>query len=146
HRGKWFNVRGPLNVSRSPQGRPVFIQAGASDRGRDFAARWAEIIFVTHASVDSAKEFYCDMKARAAKAGRDPDQMKILPGMVPIVAETKAMAEESASLSTNLRTRWRAFRRCRITSISTSRNFRRTACCRHSTCQACRGTTKKSPK
>jgi len=50
HRGKWFNVRGPLNVSRSPQGRPVFIQAGASDRGRDFAARWAEIIFVTHAS------------------------------------------------------------------------------------------------
>src|SRR5438445_4046 len=83
HAGKWFNVRGPLNVSRPPQGRPVFIQAGASARGRDFAARWAEIIFVTHASVDSAKEFYRDMKARAAKAGRDPDQMKILPGMVP---------------------------------------------------------------
>ena len=98
HRGKWFTVRGPLNVSRSPQGRPVFIQAGASDRGRDFAARWAEIIFVTHASVDSAKEFYRDMKARAAKAGRDPDQMKILPGMVPIVAETKIMAEDKRKL------------------------------------------------
>src|SRR5579872_1880765 len=98
HKGRWFEVSGPLNVSRSPQGRPVFIQAGASDRGRDFAARWAEIIFVTHASVDSAKEFYRDMKARAAKAGRDPDQMKILPGMVPIVAETKAMAEDKREL------------------------------------------------
>jgi FMN-dependent oxidoreductase (nitrilotriacetate monooxygenase family) len=98
HRGKWFDVRGPLNVSRSPQGRPVFIQAGASDRGRDFAARWAEIIFVTHASIDSAKEFYRDMKARAAKAGRDPDQMKILPGMVPIVGETKGMAEDKREL------------------------------------------------
>ena len=51
HHGKWFEVQGPLNVSRSPQGRPVFIQAGASDRGRDFAARWAEIIFVTHGSI-----------------------------------------------------------------------------------------------
>jgi FMN-dependent oxidoreductase (nitrilotriacetate monooxygenase family) len=98
HRGKWFDVRGPLNISRSPQGRPVFIQAGASDRGRDFAARWAEIIFVTHASIDSAKEFYRDMKARAAKAGRDPDQMKILPGMVPIVGETKGMAEDKREL------------------------------------------------
>ena len=98
HHGRWFDVRGPLNISRSPQGRPVFIQAGASDRGRDFAARWAEIIFVTHASVDSAKEFYRDMKARAAKAGRDPDQMKILPGMVPIVGETKAMAEDKRTL------------------------------------------------
>jgi FMN-dependent oxidoreductase (nitrilotriacetate monooxygenase family) len=98
HRGRWFEVRGPLNVSRSPQGRPVFIQAGASDRGRDFAARWAEIIFVTHASVDSAKTFYRDMKERAAKAGRDPEQMKILPGMVPIVGETKAMAEDKRAL------------------------------------------------
>jgi FMN-dependent oxidoreductase (nitrilotriacetate monooxygenase family) len=98
HRGKWFDVQGPLNVSRSPQGRPVFIQAGASDRGRDFAARWAEIIFVTHASIVSAKEFYRDMKARAIKAGRDPDQMKILPGLVPIVGETAAIAEDKRSL------------------------------------------------
>ena len=47
HNGKWFKVSGPLNVSRSPQGRPVFVQAGASDRGRDFAARWAEVVFVS---------------------------------------------------------------------------------------------------
>ncbi len=56
HSGKWFNVRGPLNVSRPPQGRPVFIQAGASDRGRDFAARWAEVIFVTPGLIDVAVE------------------------------------------------------------------------------------------
>jgi FMN-dependent oxidoreductase (nitrilotriacetate monooxygenase family) len=98
HKGTWFDVQGPLNVSRSPQGRPVFIQAGASDRGRDFAARWAEIIFVTHASIDSAKEFYRDMKARAVKAGRDPDQMKILPGAVPIVGETTAIAVDKRGL------------------------------------------------
>jgi FMN-dependent oxidoreductase (nitrilotriacetate monooxygenase family) len=102
HRGKWFDVKGPLNVSRSPQGRPVFIQAGASDRGRDFAARWAEIIFVTHASIDSAKEFYRDMKARAAKAGRDPEQMKIMPGMVPIVGETAVIAEDKRKLIDDL--------------------------------------------
>jgi FMN-dependent oxidoreductase (nitrilotriacetate monooxygenase family) len=102
HKGKWFDVQGPLNVSRSPQGRPVFIQAGASDRGRDFAARWAEIIFVTHASIDSAKEFYRDMKARAVKAGRDPNQLKILPGMVPIVGETSAIADDKRKLIDDL--------------------------------------------
>jgi FMN-dependent oxidoreductase (nitrilotriacetate monooxygenase family) len=102
HSGKWFEVKGPLNVSRSPQGRPVFIQAGASDRGRDFAARWAEVIFVTHASIDTAKDFYREMKARAARAGRDPDQMKILPGMVPIVGETTAIAQDKRKLIDDL--------------------------------------------
>lgn len=102
HKGKWFDVQGPLNVSRSPQGRPVFIQAGASDRGRDFAAKWAEIIFVTHASINSAKEFYREMKARAVKAGRDPSQLKILPGMVPIVGETSAIADDKRKLIDDL--------------------------------------------
>ncbi|HEY0219022.1 MAG TPA: LLM class flavin-dependent oxidoreductase [Afipia sp.] len=94
HKGRWFEVDGPLNVPRSPQGRPVFIQAGASDRGRDFAARWAEIIFVTHASLDSAKSFYRDMKERIAKAGRDPSRVKILPGIRPIVGETRTIVDE----------------------------------------------------
>jgi FMN-dependent oxidoreductase (nitrilotriacetate monooxygenase family) len=102
HHGKWFEVQGPLNVSRSPQGRPVFIQAGASDRGRDFAARWAEIIFVTHGSIESAKTFYADMKARAEKFGRNPDDLKILPGCVPIVGETKAMADDKRALIDDL--------------------------------------------
>ena len=98
HKGKWFNVQGPLNVSRSPQGRPVFIQAGASDRGRDFAARWAEIIFVTHASMESAQKFYQDIKSRAEKFGRNPDDVKILPGFVPVIGETKEIAAKKREL------------------------------------------------
>lgn len=102
HKGRWFNVQGPLNVSRSPQGRPVFIQAGASDRGRDFAARWAEIIFVTHASKESAQKFYQDIKQRAEKAGRNPDDVKILPGFVPVVGETRGIAEQKRKLLDDL--------------------------------------------
>jgi FMN-dependent oxidoreductase (nitrilotriacetate monooxygenase family) len=94
HAGKWFNVRGPLNVSRPPQGRPVFIQAGASDRGRDFAARWAEIIFVTPGLIDVAVEFRNDLRARAARFGRDPESLKVLPGIAPVIADTEKAAKE----------------------------------------------------
>jgi len=94
HRGKWFDVRGPLNVSRSPQGRPVLLQAGASSRGRDFAARWADVVFVTPASQASAWEFYRDLKQRAACHGRDPEDIRILPALNPIVGETTRDAEE----------------------------------------------------
>jgi FMN-dependent oxidoreductase (nitrilotriacetate monooxygenase family) len=94
HDGKWFKVRGPLNVSRSPQGRPVFVQAGASDRGRDFAARWAEVVFVTHSAPDAARAFRLDLRARAERFGRNPDQIKVLPGVVPIIGETTEEAEE----------------------------------------------------
>jgi FMN-dependent oxidoreductase (nitrilotriacetate monooxygenase family) len=103
HSGKWFNVQGPLNVSRPPQGRPVFIQAGASDRGRDFAARWAEIIFVTPGVIDVAVEFRNDLRARAVRFGRDPDTLKVLPGIVPVIADTdkqaKALHDELHELS-----------------------------------------------
>ncbi len=102
HQGKWFSVQGPLNVSRPPQGRPVFIQAGASGRGRDFAARWADVIFVTHSSLDSAQAFYAEMKERARSHGRDPDTLKILPGIVPIVGETETIALEQERLLKDL--------------------------------------------
>ncbi|VVE72290.1 nitrilotriacetate monooxygenase [Pandoraea anapnoica] len=102
HRGKWFNVEGPLNVSRPPQGRPVFIQAGASSRGRDFAAKWADVIFVTHSSQDSAQTFYHDIKARAAHHGRNPDDVKILLGMVPVIGETEAIARDKQALLDDL--------------------------------------------
>jgi alkanesulfonate monooxygenase SsuD/methylene tetrahydromethanopterin reductase-like flavin-dependent oxidoreductase (luciferase family) len=96
-------VQGPLNVSRPPQGRPVFIQAGASDRGRDFAARWAEIIFVTPGLIDVAVEFRNDLRARAVRFGRDPDTLKVLPGIVPVIADTdkqaKALHDELHELS-----------------------------------------------
>jgi FMN-dependent oxidoreductase (nitrilotriacetate monooxygenase family) len=98
HHGRWFNVRGPLNVSRPPQGRPVFLQAGASDRGRDFAARWAEVIFVTHSSPEAARDFRADLHRRAEKFGRRPEQLKVLPGIVPVVAETRAEAEVQRAL------------------------------------------------
>lgn len=102
HEGQWFNVRGPLNVSRPPQGRPVFIQAGASGRGRDFAAKWADVIFVNHSSLESAVEFYKEMKERAAGHGRDPSTLKILPGIVPIVGATATIAEETDKLLSSL--------------------------------------------
>ena len=102
HAGKWFSVRGPLNVSRSPQGRPVFVQAGASDRGRDFAARWAEVIFVTPGAPDAARDFRLDLRARAARFGRNPDDIKVLPGIVPIIAETTEAAEAQHALLSSL--------------------------------------------
>lgn len=98
HQGPWFKVRGPLNVSRPPQGRPVFVQAGASDRGRDFAARWAEVVFVTHASPEAARAFRTDLRERAARFGRNPDDLKVLPGIVPLVGETRDGAEAARRL------------------------------------------------
>ncbi len=102
HDGSWFKVRGPLNVSRSPQGRPVFVQAGASDRGRDFAARWAEVVFVTHSAPDPACAFRLDLRTRAERFGRDPDQIRVLPGVVPIIGETAEEAEELRGLLESL--------------------------------------------
>lgn len=96
HIGEWFNVKGPLNVARPPQGYPVIIQAGASERGRDFAAQWADMIFVSHDSFDSAKAFYSEMKARVRAHGRNPDSLKIMPAATPLLGETKAIAEEKS--------------------------------------------------
>jgi FMN-dependent oxidoreductase (nitrilotriacetate monooxygenase family) len=96
HSGEWFQVRGPLNVARPPQGYPVIIQAGASERGRDFAAQWADVIFVSHDSFESAKAFYTEMKARVKSHGREPDSLKILPAATPLVGETQAIADEKS--------------------------------------------------
>ncbi|TNJ61592.1 LLM class flavin-dependent oxidoreductase [Paenibacillus hemerocallicola] len=98
HRGRHFGVRGPLDVPRSPQGRPVLVQAGSSDTGRDFAARVAEVIFTAQPSLDGARSFYADMKTRAAAYGRSPDSNKVMPGLMPIVAGTEAEARETEAL------------------------------------------------
>ena len=92
HRGRRFSVEGPLDVARPPQGHPVRVQAGSSDRGREFAARHAEAVFTAQLTLDGAQEFYADLKERVAAHGRDPDGVKILPGLVPIVAPTEAEA------------------------------------------------------
>src|ERR1700738_1117407 len=93
HVGKHFHVRGPLNVARSPQGRPVYVQAGSSDDGRAFAAGLAEAIFPAHQPLASAQEFYADIKRQAGGFGRSPDQIKILPGISPFIGSTQAEAD-----------------------------------------------------
>ncbi|WP_054950384.1 LLM class flavin-dependent oxidoreductase [Numidum massiliense] len=94
HKGEFFSVRGPLNVARPPQGYPVIVQAGASKDGQDFAARWAEVVFTAHQTLEQAQTFYSNMKKQAANYGRSPDQVKILPGVFPVIGRTKAEAEE----------------------------------------------------
>ena len=92
YQGEFFRVRGPLNVPRSPQGRPLLVQAGSSPDGREFAARYAEAVFTAQQTLADAQEFYADIKARARRLGRDSDLVKILPGLVPIIGSTEAEA------------------------------------------------------
>jgi FMN-dependent oxidoreductase (nitrilotriacetate monooxygenase family) len=93
HHGAYYDVQGPLNVARSPQGQPVIVQAGASDDGRQLAAETAEVVFTAHNVIETAREFYADVKRRMVEAGRDPDHLKILPGMSVYVAPTRAEAQ-----------------------------------------------------
>jgi N-acetyl-S-(2-succino)cysteine monooxygenase len=94
HKGKFFSVRGPLNIARPPQGRPVIIQAGGSEAGKELAAETAEVIFTRDASPEHARRFYADVKGRMARFGRSPDHLKIMAGLTTIVGRTAAEAEE----------------------------------------------------
>jgi len=94
YEGSHYRTKGPLNVPGSPQGRPVYIQAGQSDTGRSFAARWAEAIFTAHMAIDSAKTFYSDVKNRAVAYGRRPDDIVVLPGISAAIGSTKKEAEQ----------------------------------------------------
>lgn len=94
HEGEFYRVRGALNVSRSPQGRPIYVQAGSSEEGRGFAARYAEAIFTAHQTIESAKAFYSDIKRRTAAAGRNPAHVRILPGISPFIAGTETDAKK----------------------------------------------------
>ncbi|MBY8870282.1 LLM class flavin-dependent oxidoreductase [Micromonospora sp. PLK6-60] len=92
HVGRHFRVAGPLNVPRSPQGYPLLVQAGSSEDGKELAARYAEAVFTAQQTLAEAQAFYRDLKQRAARAGRDPDGIKILPGIVPAIGATEAEA------------------------------------------------------
>ncbi|MGL4288693.1 MAG: LLM class flavin-dependent oxidoreductase, partial [Phreatobacter sp.] len=92
HRGRYFNVRGPLNIARTPQGQPVTVQAGSSGPGKDLAARTAEIVFTAHQTLAEAQEFYGDLKERLPLFDRRPEDLKIMPGLFPVVARTEADA------------------------------------------------------
>ena len=96
HKGPHYPVLGPLNMPRSPQGRPVFVQAGSSDTGKSFAARHAEAVFTAHLEKATAKAFYADLKGLIETEGRNPRQVLILPGFSPIIGSTEVEAERYA--------------------------------------------------
>jgi len=93
HRGDFFSVAGPLALSRSPQGQPVIFQAGDSTQGRDLGAAIADGTFTIAADLATGQVYYADLKARAAALGRNPDHIKVLPGLSPILADSDAEAQ-----------------------------------------------------
>jgi FMN-dependent oxidoreductase (nitrilotriacetate monooxygenase family) len=94
HRGENFSVRGPLNMARPPQGYPVFALASGSETGKDLAGRIAEVVFSPLHTLDQARSLYAELKGRAERYGRRPDQIKLMPGLNPIVGRTEAEAWE----------------------------------------------------
>ena len=94
HQGKFFKVDGALNIARSPQGKPVIIQAGASDTGLELAARTAEIVFASASNPQDAKRNYDELKGRMAKYGRHPDELKILAGIPVVIGSSQQEADD----------------------------------------------------
>lgn len=110
HHGEHYQVQGRLPFSRSPQGRPVIFEAGSSEVGRDMAARTADVVFTAQHTIEGAVEFRTDIRRRAADYGRDPDTIKVLPGMVAILGATedeawarKEALDDAAGIVANLR-------------------------------------------
>ena len=88
HKGKYYSVRGPLNIARPVQGWPVIVQAGASEAGRQLAAETAEVVFAAGSTLANGQRFYADIKGRMRKIGRNPEHLKILPGALVVVGDT----------------------------------------------------------
>ncbi|MFK0214965.1 MULTISPECIES: NtaA/DmoA family FMN-dependent monooxygenase [unclassified Streptomyces] len=97
HSGPQFRIEGEFPVPRSPQGQPVVIQAGDSDEGREFAASAADVIFTRHSTLEAGRAFYADVKGRLARYGRDPGDLKIMPGVTYVIGDTDADAQERAA-------------------------------------------------
>ena len=94
HSGEHFKVQGPLNVARSPQGRPVIVQAGSSETGRELAAETAEVVFTAQTSLAKAQAFYADLKGRLSTFGRSEESLKIMPGVFVVVGQSNQEARE----------------------------------------------------
>jgi FMN-dependent oxidoreductase (nitrilotriacetate monooxygenase family) len=92
HHGTHYTVRGPITLPRSPQGRPVLYQSGSSGPGRDLAARFADAVFTPQNTIAAAKEFRADVRRRTKERGRNPDDIKIIPGLLPVLGGTEAEA------------------------------------------------------
>ena len=102
HACKYLKVKGPLNIARPVQGWPVIVQAGASDAGRQLAAETAEMVFAAGGPLPGAREFYKDVKSRAARIGRNPDHIKILPGAFVVVGDSEQEAKDKRALLDSL--------------------------------------------
>ncbi len=100
HKGEYFSVVGPLNLERTPQGQPVIFQAGDSEEGRDLGASVADAVFTHAQTVEQGQAFRADLRERAAAKGRDAENLLIMPGIFPIIADTdeEARAQEDAIL------------------------------------------------
>lgn len=96
--GKWFSVEGPLNINRSPQGKPLIVQAGQSGRGQEFAARHAEAVFSIQWEVAGMKRYYDSLKAKMEHYDRQPDSLKVFFAIQPIIGETEDIAHAKAAL------------------------------------------------
>ena len=94
YKGSYYSVKGPLNSSRSPQGRPVLVQAGSSDAGIDLAAQTADVIFTAQQTLEEAQAFYKKVKQKVVEYGRTPDDVKIMPGVSPYIGQTQEEAYE----------------------------------------------------
>ncbi|MFE0133132.1 NtaA/DmoA family FMN-dependent monooxygenase [Streptomyces sp. NPDC059037] len=97
HQGQHFDIEGEFTLPRSPQGHPVVIQAGDSPEGREFAASAADVVFTRHGTLEAGRDFYADVKGRLAKYGREPDDLKIMPGVTFVLGDTAADAQERAA-------------------------------------------------
>ncbi|WP_241958862.1 LLM class flavin-dependent oxidoreductase [Mammaliicoccus sciuri] len=95
HEGKHFKVRGPLNIERSPQGRPLLIQAGSSPTGTDLASKVADVIFTAQTQIEDAQNFYKQLKEKVSKHNRNPEEVYIMPGLFPILGDTEEEAHQN---------------------------------------------------
>ena len=133
HRGRFFTVRGPLNAPRSPQGYPVVAQAGASDAGKELAARTAELIFTAAQTIEEGQDFVRDIVARAARHGRGRDSFRILPGVAVTVARSMVEAESKYDRlhdTTDPRPRLKAISRFASLGVDPSRSWMSPPGCR----------------
>lgn len=96
HRGPDFDVRGFATLPVGPQGHPILLQAGDSDEGRAFGARYADALFTLHGSLEDGQRYYADVKGRAASSGRDPNQLKVFPAATFVLGDTDAEAQDKA--------------------------------------------------
>lgn len=98
HEGDHFKVKGPLNVQRTPQGRPIIVQAGASEQGRELAAATADVVYAAAQTIEAARSYYQDVKGRMARYGRQPEHLKIMPGIMAVPGRTRQEAHDKYDL------------------------------------------------